>query len=205
MQLEKISSNKLVQMLKGQKCSFDKIGLEFDKFAASSSNIASTSKTIFVKPEISEPYVACLDKGKNVIGYENAKIESNIPIKKYSKTESMPTCHHYGIIGHIRPHCPQIHSQRPWTKKRDLKKGKSSTRLPMTHHAPRQKRQPSQRFVPTCHHYGKIGHDQSSCFKLKPREPKNNHIYEGLFNTMRDVLTRLDRLDNSHNTAPRDK
>lgn len=62
MQLEKFSSDKLVQMLKGQKCASDETGLGFDKFAASSSHIASTSKTVFVKSKISEPRVACLDK-----------------------------------------------------------------------------------------------------------------------------------------------
>jgi hypothetical protein len=37
-------------MLKGQKWSFDNSGLGFNKFDAS--NIVSTSKTIFVKPEV---------------------------------------------------------------------------------------------------------------------------------------------------------
>jgi hypothetical protein len=58
MQLEKFSNEKLVQMLKGQKCSFDKTGLRFDKSVASSYNIASTSKAVFVKPEMAEPQVA---------------------------------------------------------------------------------------------------------------------------------------------------
>jgi hypothetical protein len=49
-QLEKFSNDKLVQMLKGQKWSFDNSGLGFNKFDAS--NIVSTSKTIFVKPEV---------------------------------------------------------------------------------------------------------------------------------------------------------
>jgi hypothetical protein len=69
MQLEKFSSDKFVQMLKGQKRS-DKSGLGFDKFAASSSHVASTSKTFFVKPKIFETHIACLDKGKNVVGHE---------------------------------------------------------------------------------------------------------------------------------------
>jgi hypothetical protein len=72
----------------------------------------------------------------------------------------------------------------------------------MTHHASRKKRQPSQRFVPTCYHCGKISHNQFNCFKLKPRELKNNHPYEELFNMMTDVLTRLDK---GHNPKPRVK
>jgi len=47
MQLENFANDKLVQMLKGQKCSSDKTGLGFDKYDASSSNIVSISKTIF--------------------------------------------------------------------------------------------------------------------------------------------------------------
>jgi hypothetical protein len=72
--LEKISSNKLVQMLNGQKCSYDKSGLGFDKFPASSSHDSSIPRTVFVKPEISETHVACLDKGKNIIDHEHDKI-----------------------------------------------------------------------------------------------------------------------------------
>jgi hypothetical protein len=40
-------------MLKGQKLSSDKYGLGFDKYDVS--NIASFSKTVFVKPKIAEP------------------------------------------------------------------------------------------------------------------------------------------------------
>jgi hypothetical protein len=143
MQLKKFSNDKLAQMLKGQKCSSDKSCLGFYKFAASSSHIASTSKTVFVKLEMLESHGACLDKGKNVIGHENTLIEFDLLVKKHSKYRIMPICHHCGITGHIRPHCPQVHSQRPRIKKHDPRKGKSGTRPPMTHHAPRQKRQPS--------------------------------------------------------------
>jgi hypothetical protein len=61
MQLEKFSNDKLVQMLEGQKCSSDKTCQGFDKFAASTSHIASSSKTIFVKLEMPESHGACLD------------------------------------------------------------------------------------------------------------------------------------------------
>jgi hypothetical protein len=75
--------------------------LGFDKFAASSSHAASTSKTVFIKHEISEPHVACLDKGKNVIVHDHVKTESEIPVKKQSKSKFIPTCFNCGIIGHI--------------------------------------------------------------------------------------------------------
>jgi hypothetical protein len=53
-------------MLNDKKCSCDKYGLGFDKFVASSSNVASTSRTMFVKPKICESntQVTCLDKKK---------------------------------------------------------------------------------------------------------------------------------------------
>jgi hypothetical protein len=118
-------NDKLVQMLKGQKCSYDKIGLRFGKLAASSSNIASTSKTVFVKPEMSEPHIECLDKGKNVIVHENAKIECDLPVKKHSESRFIPTCHYYGIVGHIRLNCCQLKFQRPWNRNDAPKKEKA--------------------------------------------------------------------------------
>jgi hypothetical protein len=56
-QLEKYTDNKLVQMLTEQKCSSDKTRLGFDKIAYVSNvfNIVSSSKTVFVKPEVAEP------------------------------------------------------------------------------------------------------------------------------------------------------
>jgi len=51
---KKFSNNKLVQMLSDQKCCFDKSGLGFNKFTTSSSHIASTSRTMFVKPRTSD-------------------------------------------------------------------------------------------------------------------------------------------------------
>jgi hypothetical protein len=62
LKLEKFSDNKLSQMLTGQKCSSDKTGLGY--VATNSSNIASTSKPVFVKPSGSEPPN---DKGKAIM------------------------------------------------------------------------------------------------------------------------------------------
>jgi hypothetical protein len=52
-------------MLSIQKSPTDKTGLEH---VASSSNIPSTSKTIFIKPTVPKPPSTCMDKGKEVIG-----------------------------------------------------------------------------------------------------------------------------------------
>lgn len=164
--LKKFYNDNLVQILNDQMCYYEKFGLGFDKSAASSSHVASTSRVVFVKPEIFEPHVACLDKCKNVIVYEHVKVESEILVKKQSKF--IPTCFHCGIIGHTWLYGLQICSQRPWTKKHDPKKGKAGKKSSMPKYAPRKT---------FCEHK----HD-SSYFNVS---------YGGLFNMMRDVLTRL--------------
>jgi hypothetical protein len=68
-------------MLKGQNHSSNKSGLCFDKIVVS--NITSTSKTVFVKPEVAEPQNACKDNGKAVIiSCENADIKPVVPVMK---------------------------------------------------------------------------------------------------------------------------
>ena len=66
----------------------------------------------------------------------------------------------------------------------------------------------SQRFVPACHHYEKVGHIRPHCFNLKPYMHINEISYsrkesEGLVITMREVLSRLDKFDQSHNSRPK--
>lgn len=157
-------------MLNDHKCSSQKSSLGFDKFTASYSHDASTSRTVFVKPEISEPLVACLDKGKNVIVHEHVQVEFEIPVKKQSKSKFIPTCFHCGIIGHTRPYCLQICSQNLGLRSLNLRKGKAGRKHFLPKYAQRQRTQPSQKSIPTCHHCSKIGHTQSSCFKLKSCE-----------------------------------
>jgi hypothetical protein len=77
----------------------------------------------------------------------------------------------------------------------------------MSKYVPPHRRQHSQRFVPTCHHCGRIGHTWPNCFELKPHKHNNDNLYlrnnyEGLCNMMIVVLTRLDKLDKSHNITP---
>jgi len=55
-------------MLSIQKCPTDKTGLGY---VASTSDIPSTSKIVFVKPTVPEPPPACVDKGKAIIGGED--------------------------------------------------------------------------------------------------------------------------------------
>jgi hypothetical protein len=60
-----------------------------------------------VKSEVTEPQNACEDKGKTVVivSCENANIKPAVPVIKHSNSRNLPTCHHCGIVGHIRPDC----------------------------------------------------------------------------------------------------
>jgi hypothetical protein len=45
---------------------------------------------------------------------------------KHSIERSLPTCHHCGIVGHIRPNCGQLKFPRTWSKKNAPKKEECS-------------------------------------------------------------------------------
>jgi len=105
--LERVTDEKLTHMLSIQKCPSDKTGLEY---VASTSDIPSSSKIVFVKPTVPEHPPAYTDKGKAVIGGEDpVGIEI---IKKPPTKRSHPICHRCGVIGHIRPRCPQCQGQK---------------------------------------------------------------------------------------------
>jgi hypothetical protein len=94
--LERVTDEKLTHILSIQKCSTDKIGLGY---VASTYDISSTSKTVFVKPTILEPPPSCVDKENAVIGGEgliDAKINKRPPTNR-----SLPICHHCGVSGYI--------------------------------------------------------------------------------------------------------
>jgi len=157
LQLEKFSDNKIAQMLTGQKCSSNKTGLRY--VATDSSNIASTSRTAFLKPSGSEPQN---DKGKAiVVSCENDNIT---PAKsKHSIERSLPTCHHRGIVGHIRPNCGQLKFRRTWNEKNAPKKEKDVEEHSKTKYVPPHRRQLIQKFVLICHHCGLNGHIRPKC------------------------------------------
>jgi hypothetical protein len=102
LQLERVTDEKLTDMLSIQEFLTDKTGLWY---VASTSDIPSTSKTVFVKPTVPEPPPTCVDKGNSVIGGEGL-IYVEI-IKKPPTKRSPPICHHCGVSGHIQPRWPQ--------------------------------------------------------------------------------------------------
>jgi len=69
-------------------------------------------------------------EGKSFVLCKNANLKIAEPVKKHFSKRSQPTCHHCGVIGHIRPHCHQIRHQKPRIKKQEPKTGKSSSKLP---------------------------------------------------------------------------
>jgi hypothetical protein len=96
LQLERVTDEKLTHMLSIQKSPTDKLGLGY---VASTSDIPSTSKTLFVKPTVPEPLLSCVDKGKAIIGGDVLAIA-----KANQKTPTIkrpPICHHYGLSGNI--------------------------------------------------------------------------------------------------------
>ena len=113
-QLERTSSAKLDEMLSLQKSAFDRTGLGY---GISSSNIASTSTTIFVplsnnvetenndvKTDLASENI---DKGKSILGSplkQDKKVAKNPWIKKTNsqkpKQKKQHFCHHCGVAGH---------------------------------------------------------------------------------------------------------
>ena len=118
-QLERTSSAKLDEMPNLQKSTSDRTGLGYGIF---SSNIASTSTTIFVPPsnnvetENNDIKIDLasenIDKGKSILGApskQNQKEAKNLRAKKANsqkpKQKKQHLCHHYGVTGHTRPNC----------------------------------------------------------------------------------------------------
>jgi hypothetical protein len=135
--IESVTDEKLTHVLSIQKCPTNKTRLGY---VASTSDIPSTSKIVFVKPTVPEPPPACVDKAKTIIGGKgpiNAKIIKKPPIKR-----SPPICPHCCVRGHIQPKCPQRQDQ-----KKPSRHAPSGTRPQARCQAPQYQRQ-QYRFVP---------------------------------------------------------
>ena len=115
--MERTSSAKLDEMFSFQKFASERTGLGYDFF---SSNIASTSTTIFVPPsnnvEIENNDVKTdlasknLDKDKSILGapHKQDKKEAKNPRAKKansrkSKQKKQHLRYHCGVAGHTRP------------------------------------------------------------------------------------------------------
>jgi hypothetical protein len=95
-------------MISIQKSPTDKTGLGY---VASSSDVPSTSKTVFVKPAVPEPPPTVEDIGKD-------KIIGDVPgTQKPTFIRRSPICHHCGLSGDVRPQCSLLKAQKAKAKK----------------------------------------------------------------------------------------
>jgi len=140
----RLSSDNLKNMLCVQKDISNKPSMIVDYLGASSTCASNFEiKSLFVKPmKIEEVKV-------NIVCLDN--------LWKQTQVMFVPTCHHCGIVGHIKPNCCQLESQRPWNNEKYV------VEPSMSKYVPPYRRQPSQRFVPTCHHCGVIGYIRLHC------------------------------------------
>ena len=52
--------------------------------------------------------IARIDKGKKI--YVDSEISKNLCLNPPRKYEFVLTCHHYHVVGHIRPNCAKLMS-----------------------------------------------------------------------------------------------
>jgi hypothetical protein len=127
LQLKRVTDENLTHMLSIQKIPANKTNLGY---VASSSDIPSTSKIIFVKTTIPEPPFVGLDKGNEVIdGDVPASAKAT---QKPSIIKRPPICHHCGLSGHIRPQCSLLKAYRSKFKKEVPRQATFGTR-PLAH------------------------------------------------------------------------
>jgi hypothetical protein len=103
-------------------------------------------------------------KGKGNIGCKNANHVSAEKVKQHSDKRSLPTCHHYGITGHIRSICPHLQAQKSKVQ-RELPARATSGVLPQTAH--HQTPQHQQQFV-LANQSGKPKKNKLRNYKRKP-------------------------------------
>jgi hypothetical protein len=175
--LERVTDEKLTRMLSIQKSPNDKTGL---RYVSPSSDVPSSSKTVFVKPTVPEPPPTVEDKKKENVNDDVSGIQEPHSIRR------PPICHHYGLSGHVRPQCSLLKAQKAKAKKEVARQAYYGTKPVVQHQtpwhqasyrapwgqAPRhlyqapwsdapQHQRPQQRFVPANH---------SDTYKSKPKQ-----------------------------------
>ena len=123
LQLERVTDEKLTHMLSIQKSPHDKTGLGY---VASSSDIPSSSKTVFVKPTVPEPPPTVEDKQKE-------KVNDDVPGTQPHSIRRPPICHHCGLSGHVRPQCSLLKAQKAKAKKEVPRQAHYGTRPAAQH------------------------------------------------------------------------
>ena len=135
-----------------------------------------TSVKFVVKPNSKEKYfyippfkrnneemkanIARIDKSKKSdVNAEVSKLMSKTLPRLNKNSEFVPTCHHYHIIGHIRPNCPKLRS------------------LSTSKVRPPSKKPSSSKTTHVCHHCGASGQTRPDCFNLFPHKQVSNRSH----------------------------
>jgi hypothetical protein len=139
-------------------------------------------------------------KCKGNIVCKNANHISAEKVKKHSNKKGLPTCHHSGITGHIRPKCPHFQAQKSRVQRELPTRATSGTLPRTTHSAPRHQ----QQFVPA-NQSGKSKKNKPRPYKRKPQKPISNHGYEGLLSLMHGMLRKMANMDMTRKLSPRVK
>jgi hypothetical protein len=127
LQLERITDEKLTRMLSIQKSPTDKTGLGY---VAPSSNVPSSSKTVFVKPTVPQPPPTVEDKGKDKVNDDVQGTQEPHSIRR------PPICHHCGLSGHVRPQYSLLKAQKAKAKKEVPRQVHCGTRPVVQHQTP---------------------------------------------------------------------
>jgi hypothetical protein len=127
LQLERVTDDKLTRMLSIQKSPTDKTGLGY---VAPSSDAPSSSKTVFMKPTVSELPPTVEDKGKDKVNGDVLGTQKPHSIRR------PPICHHCGLSGHVRPQCSLLKAQKAKDKKEVPRQAHFGTRPAAQHQTP---------------------------------------------------------------------
>jgi hypothetical protein len=95
-QLERVTNEKLTHVLFVQKSPTDKTRHEY---VASTFDIPSSSKTVFIKPTLPKPPTTYVNNGKEVICGDTPAIAK--ATQKPPTIRRPPICHHCRLSGHI--------------------------------------------------------------------------------------------------------
>jgi hypothetical protein len=127
LQLERVADEKLTRMLSIQKSPNDKTGLGY---VAPSSDVPSSSKTVFVKPTVPELPPAVEDEQKEKVNDDVLGTQQPHSIRR------PPICHHCGLSGHVQPQCSILKAQKAKAKKEAPRQAHYGARPAAQHHTP---------------------------------------------------------------------
>jgi hypothetical protein len=192
--LNKFSSDNLKSMLCVQEDISNKPSMIINDLCASISHASDSEiKSLFIKPVIVD--IACLDNCENSCLKNYVEHKSKDHQGKQTQGKFVPTCHHCGIIGHIRPNCYLLKSQKSWKKLDAPKKGSvdpspSKYAIPYRRHISQRdkgfvicenannkfaepvKKHSNKRSQPTCHLCGVSGHIRQHCPQIRTQKPR---------------------------------